>query len=136
MRRNTAQTMMGDAKIESYHREKIVYTYPDSVFFVIEFNESELVKGFYWKGKKEADVVKTLEKNGFMKKDSVYTALNFPGYFKREEHADPVFRFVGSALPQEAEKKKAIPVAEETPKGKPFYGFTILGMKVWEAKPQ
>lgn len=134
MKRSTAQTLMGKAKIDSYTLARTVYTYPGSVFFTIDFDENELCKGFYWSATDEPALIKTMEQNGFVRRDSVaFTANDFGGTFQKEsENSQVIYRFIPSATAQQPQEKKAVPVEETIPKEKPFYGFTILGAKVWE----
>lgn len=134
IRRNAAQTLMGSAKLETYKKDKSIYAYADSVFFCIEFNGDEYCSGFFWSGKDESNLEKTITENGFTKNDSIYTAPDFPGYFKKEDETTPlVYRYFSAPLTQPTVKAVA-PIIEETPKEKPFYGFTVFGAKVWEKK--
>lgn len=150
MRRNTAQTLMGNTKIDFYYRDKTVYIFPDSVLLTIEFDEKELCKGFFWRGNKEEAVKKTMEQNGFTKRDSItYYAKDFPGLLKRNMEASTFeYRFIPAVIEQKLEEKTArknmfpekkatkrkLEVEETIPIEKPFYGFTIIGIRVWKAK--
>ncbi len=136
MRRNTSQTFMGKTKIDSYVQEKTTYIFPDNVFLTIEFNEEDYCKGFYFFGKNESEIEKTLTGNGFTKKDSLcFGATGFKGILKKEESDSQItYRFVADTVQLAVQQKKPVQVKEETPKEKPFYGFTILGTKVWEKK--
>jgi len=136
MKRNTAQTLMGKTKLETYKKEKSIYAFADSVFFTLEFDANDYCSGFFWSAKNETALEKILNENGFTKKDSItFSAPELKGAFKREQqNTEYIYRFV-AAIPQpEEQTKKPEKIAEETPKEKPFYGFTIFGAKVWEKK--
>jgi hypothetical protein len=137
MRRNAAQTLMGKAKLDLYKKEKSIYAFADSVFFCIEFNGDEYCSGFFWSAKNKNALEKIITENGFTKKDSVsFGASDFKGLFKKEEEGglQTTYRFIADTVQQTEQQKKPIEIKEETPKEKPFYGFTILGAKVWEKK--
>ncbi|MCG3165838.1 MAG: hypothetical protein POELPBGB_01613 [Bacteroidia bacterium] len=136
MKRNTAQTLMGKAKLETYKKDKSVYAFADSVFFTLEFDANDYCSGFFWSAKNETALEKILSENGFTKKDSItFSAPELKGLLKKEQQTTQhIYRFV-AAIPQPEEQvKKPEKIAEEIPKEKPFYGFTLLGMKVWEQK--
>lgn len=136
MRRSIAQTMMGKMKIEDYKKEKTTYLFPDSVYFVMEFDKDEFLNGFFWHSKNQAALEKTLEENGFAKMDSVtYGAKNFQGLLKKEiQSSETVYRFTAMENAVREKNKKKVIEQEETPREKPLYGFSILGIKVWEKK--
>jgi len=150
MKRNTAQTLMGNAKIDFYYRDKTVYVFPDSVYFTIDFDEHEWCKGFSFSGENENALEKAITENGFSKRDSAtYYAKDFQGLLKKEKQgSQTIFRFVPIAVeqklpltqagrqekPARQSKKKKIKAEEVLPQEKPFYGFTVLGMKIWEGK--
>lgn len=134
MRRNTAQTLMGKAKLDTYKKDKSIYAFADSVFLTLEFDANDYCSGFFWSAKNEHDLEKTLLENGFAKQDSItFSAPELKGYLKKEQqYTEYIYRFVAASPQPEEQKKKPEKAVEETPKEKPFYGFTILGIKVWE----
>lgn len=136
MRRNTAQTLMGKAKLDTYKKEKSIYAFADSVFCIIEFDVADYCSGFLWLAKNETALEKTLHENGFTKKDSItFGAPELKGLLKKEQqNTEHIYRFVAAPPDTLTQIKKPVKIAEETPKEKPFYGFTILGAKVWEKK--
>jgi len=136
MKRNTAQTMMDKAKIDSYKKNQTVFVYPDSVLFTISFDENEICTGFFFSGKDEPSLEKCMESNGFTKRDNLsFIAKDFPGVMKKEsENTTLHFRFLQSSDQNSPQPQTA--AEDETAKEKPFYGMTILGTKVWEAKQE
>lgn len=125
---------MGKAKLETYKKDKSVYAFADSVFFTLEFDAADYCSGFYFSGENMQAIEKTIAENGFTKRDSIFTAPDFAGYFKREEQSLLlIYRFYPAPATQVVTKETK-PATEETPKEKPFYGFTIFGAKVWEKK--
>lgn len=134
MRRNTAQTLMGKAKLDTYKKEKSIYVFADSVFCTLEFDAADYCSGFFWSAKNESALEKTLIENGFTKKDSItFSAPELKGLLKREQQStEYIYRFVAATPQPEEQTKKPEKVIEEVPKEKPFYGFTVFGAKVWE----
>jgi hypothetical protein len=136
MRRNTAQTMMGKAKLDAYKKDKSIYAFADSVFFTLEFDATDYCSGFFWSAKNETALEKTLSENGFTKKDSItFGAGNLKGVLKKEQQgADYIYHFVAAPPSLGDQTKRPTKTIEEAPKEKPFYGFTVFGAKVWEKK--
>ena len=136
MRRNTAQTLMGKAKLDTYKKEKSIYVFADSVFCVLEFDAADYCSGFFWSAKSETALEKTLRENGFTKRDSItFSAPELKGLLRKElQSTEHIYRFVAAAPQPEEQAKKPEKITEETPKEKPFYGFTVFGAKVWEKK--
>jgi len=136
IRRNAAQTLMGKAKLDAYKKEKSIYVFADSVFLTLEFTTDDYCSGFFWSAKNETALEKTITENGFMKRDSTtFGAPELKGLLKKEvESTEYIYRFVAAILQPEEQAKKTTKPTEETPTEKPFYGFTILGAKVWEKK--
>ena len=86
MKRNTAQTLMGKTKLETYKKEKSIYAFADSVFFTLGFDANDYCSGFFWSAKNETALEKILSENGFTKKDSItFSAPELKGTFKREQ---------------------------------------------------
>lgn len=134
MRRNTAQTLMGKTKLDTYKKDKSIYAFAGNVFFTLEFDVNDYCSGFYFSGENMPAIEKTITENGFTKRDSIFTAPDFAGYFKREEQSLVlIYRFFPAPATQVVTKELK-PAAEDTPKEKPFYGFTVFGVKVWEKK--
>ncbi|MGE0635277.1 MAG: hypothetical protein AB7G44_17450 [Bacteroidia bacterium] len=136
MRRNTAQTLMGKAKLDTYKKDKSIYAFADSVFFTLEFDAADYCSGFFWWAKNETALEKTLNENGFTKRDSItFTAPELKGLLKKEQqNTEHIYRFVAATPEPEEQTKKPEKMTEDTPKEKPFYGFTVFGAKVWEKK--
>jgi hypothetical protein len=136
MRRNTAQTLMGKAKLDTYKKEKSIYVFPDSVFCTLVFDAADYCSGFFWSAKNEQALEKTLRENGFTKRDSItFGAPELKGLLKKEQQStEYIYRFVAAPPQPEEQAKKPEKAVEVTPKEKPFYGFTVFGAKVWEKK--
>lgn len=136
MKRNTAQTLMGKAKLDTYKKEKSIYVFADSVFCTLEFDANEYCLGFFWSATSETALEKTLLETGFIKRDSItFGAPELKGLLKKEQQTNEfVYRFVAAPPQPEEQTKRSEKIIEETPKEKPFYGFTIFGAKVWEKK--
>ncbi len=136
MRRNTAQTLMGKAKLDNYKKDKSIYAFTDSVFCTLEFDAADYCSGFFWSAKNETALEKTLTENGFTKKDSItFSATELKGLLKKEQqNTEYIYRFVAAPPQPEEQTKKPEKTVEEIPKERPFYGFTVFGAKVWEKK--
>ncbi len=136
MRRNTVQTVMGRAKIDLYQSDKTVYAFHDSVFCTIDFDGNEQCKGFYWWAQNDTVLTKTIQENGFLIRDSItFYAKDFSGVLKKDANTKtPVYRFIAAPPDTLTQVKKPLTLTEQAPKEKPFYGFTILGAKVWKKK--
>ena len=139
MKRNAVQTLMGKTKINLYEKTKTVYSYPDSIFLTFQFDVNEMCTGFSWfsDSKKEFALRRAIENFGWLKQnDSTYTRNNPISFLKQNKNyknIEFIYESTEQKLLQVSSSQTTFNTAS-TLKRKPFYGFSILGYKVWEKK--